>query len=566
MTPLEWIYPSPRELWVLPGGGPLREVLRTRIERTEGEYTGAYSISFDGTKITARAHDGDGEHSARSVLRQLAAHEGSECPAFELRDWPRFATRGFMLDISRNRVPTMDSLRNLVGVLSTLRMNHLQLYTEHAFAYRGHEAVWRDASPMTADEIRELDRLCAEHGITLAANQNCFGHLSEWLKHPEYAHLAETHGPYDFYGITRDGPFSLCPTDDRSLALVEDLIGQLRACFSSRMLNIGCDETADVGTGRSRQAVRDRGKGAVYAEFVSKIARVAESHGFEPMFWADIALASPETLDLLPSSLKPLAWGYEPDSPFSDWDAALRGAGRRGWVCPGTSCWRSFAGRTVERRGNLDAATAPDLSFDGILVTAWGDVGHQQQWPITLHALGDAAHAAWHGGANPHPGAASRLLFGSPDLGPWLDELGDADQHIRSDAGDTQPSDTPSVLRNASALFNELYPANPALPPRGSLSQWSECTGRLRLLRESQSRVGELVDDELRWTIEMSLLACRVAIARRSDRADEALVDDLARAEAEYRRLWSLRSRPGGLVRSTAHIDGLARSLEGSHR
>ncbi len=566
MTPVDQLYPPPRDKRALAGGGVLKDVLRTPIARVPLDRPGSYTIAFDGRALAATAADDDGEHSARSALRQLAANEGSECPGFEIGDWPRFATRGFMLDVSRNRVPTMQTLRELIDTLSALRMNHLQLYTEHTFAYRGHEGVWRDASPMTADEIRALEALCRERGITLAANQNCFGHLAEWLSRPEYAHLAETHGPYNFYGLTRSGPFSLCPVDERSLSLVSDWIGQLRECFTSPLINVGCDETADVGVGRSKQAVAERGKGAVYAAFVASVARLAEEQGFQPMFWADIALGSPGTLEMLPASLQPLAWGYEPDSPFDEWNTALRSAGRVGWVCPGTACWRTFGGRTAERRATLDAACTERAGFDGVLITAWGDVGHQQQWPITLHALGDAAHAAWHGTANTDPGAASRLLFGSRALGPWLDELGDADRELRSRSGFAGPGPDRTELKNASAVFNELFPANPALPRRGSVSQWRACRDRLEELERCMPSADPPISDELRWTIAASRFACDLAVARRASHTSDVPASRLASITDDFHALWERRSRPGGLDRSLDLLKGVAETLAGASR
>ncbi len=101
---------------------------------------------------------------------------------------------GYMLDISRDKVPTMASLRRMVDVLSALGYNQFQLYTEHTFAYKAHATVWADASPMTAEEIRELDAYCRDRGIELVPNQNSFGHLEKWFKHPEYRPLAEA--PY----------------------------------------------------------------------------------------------------------------------------------------------------------------------------------------------------------------------------------------------------------------------------------------------------------------------------------------------------------------------------------
>ena len=40
-----------------------------------------------------------------------------------------------MLDISRTKVPTMDTLLTLIDQFSTLKYNQIQLYTEHTFAF-----------------------------------------------------------------------------------------------------------------------------------------------------------------------------------------------------------------------------------------------------------------------------------------------------------------------------------------------------------------------------------------------------------------------------------------------
>ena len=82
-----------------------------------------------------------------------------------------------MLDVSRDRVPTMATLRWFVDVLSALGYNELQLYVEHTFEFVGHERVWREASPLTAQEIKELARYAAVGGVELVANLNTFGHM-----------------------------------------------------------------------------------------------------------------------------------------------------------------------------------------------------------------------------------------------------------------------------------------------------------------------------------------------------------------------------------------------------
>ncbi|MFN9976234.1 MAG: family 20 glycosylhydrolase, partial [Phycisphaerae bacterium] len=234
-----------------------------------------------------------------ATLGQILRQYGSTMPAMQIGDEPVLANRGVMLDISRDRVPTMEHLREIVNTLAVLKCNHLQLYTEHTFAYAGHEEVWRDASPMTGEEYRTLDGWCRELGITLVANQNCFGHLAAWLKKPRYMSMAEIDSlekVWKFMEWPRPGPFSLCPTDPRSIELVRDMLGQLLPHFSSKQVNINCDETFDVGQGRSEQLVRERGGAPVYFDFVDQVLACVKEHGFKPMFWADIALSHPEQI------------------------------------------------------------------------------------------------------------------------------------------------------------------------------------------------------------------------------------------------------------------------------
>ena len=54
----------------------------------------------------------------------------------KITDWPDYPQRGVMLDISRDKVPSMETLYQLIDLLASWKINQLQLYTEHTFAYR----------------------------------------------------------------------------------------------------------------------------------------------------------------------------------------------------------------------------------------------------------------------------------------------------------------------------------------------------------------------------------------------------------------------------------------------
>lgn len=505
-------------------------------------------------------------HGLRTLAQLLA--QGAVLPALRIADAPAFAVRGAMLDVSRDRVPTMAELERTVALLASLKINHLQLYTEHAFAYAGHEEVWRDASPITPDELRRLDAFCAAHGIELAANQNCFGHLTRWLDHPRYRPLAELTGDWDFNGFARSGPFSLCPLDPGSLALVEDLLAQLTPCVASSLVNIGCDETYDVGQGRSKAEVARRGRAAVYLDFLAQVCAVVRRHGRRPAFWGDIALEHPEALDRLPADVVALAWGYEPDAPFARWCTQLQA--RETWVCPGTSSWRAITGRTSERRANLMAAARDGLAGGarGYLVTDWGDLGHRQQWPIALAGLAEGAHRAWSGTAAYDARAASLHAFADRSLSvaTWLDAFGDVDRDLRAIGGRPRADGSPAPLRNSTALFVDLHKPL-AEPWIGDDQAWRAVSARLHALPPPDPLVTGLdvqLWRECRHAWRTAAFAAARAICRRSGEREAfpLLAGTLRALIEEHRELWLARSRPGGLDDSCAWYRATLAELE----
>lgn len=528
----------------------------------------------DGPPVHLEAPTALGLRHGAATLAQVLRRFPRELPLLRVVDEPTFASRGVMLDVSRDRIPTMEEFGRIVPWLASLKVNHLQLYTEHTFAYAGHEEVWRGWSPLTPAEIREIDALCIGHGIELAANQNCFGHLRTWLELPRYAHLAETHGDWVFDVWARQGPFSLCPMDPRSLAFVEDLLGQLLACFSGRLVNIGCDETYDIAYGRSKDEVARRGRAAVYMEFVEKIGEIVRRAGKRAMFWADIALSHPEVVPSIPPDMIALAWGYEPDSPFERWCELLARAGRECWVCPGTSSWRSIAGRTSERRANIAAATRAGAAHGahGLLVCDWGDTGHWQQWAVAALGIAHGASAAWNADDAGELDAKSASLHALGDAtmasGPWLERLGDADVALRETClGLARPGHT-GRLRNQSALFLDLFKPLEESVDVGLPSSWEAVLEHVEgdLARSVPSTGVALLDAELRHTLAMMTLAARRGAWRRRSGGigpEQSVVLRRAWADlaTEHARLWGLRSRQGGLADSLGFFEQVRKGL-----
>src|SRR5690606_993390 len=301
-TPDLPLFPVPRSVEPLAGPGP-RPDAPVAVRPDADLPAQGYWIErdADGTRIGYR--DAAGLRYAQQTLDQLRADAELARQAVRVRDWPDFPVRGFMLDVSRDRVPTRRTLRRYVEILAAARMNQLELYTEHTFAYARHSAVWAAASPLTADDMRWLDALCAAHGIALVANQNTLGHMERWLAHEAYRDRAEKPDGFTIHGRHR-GPSTLQPTPENAefaLGLVRELAATVRA----RRVNIGADEPWELGKGRSAADAAARGPGRDYVDHLLRVATPLLEDGYEVQFWADVLADHPEIAGRLPEGLIP---------------------------------------------------------------------------------------------------------------------------------------------------------------------------------------------------------------------------------------------------------------------
>ncbi len=388
-----------------------------------------------------------------------------------------------MLDVSRDRVPTMERLLETIDRLAEFKINQIQLYMEHAFAYERHEIVWRDASPFTAQEIRTIDAFCRARFIELVPNQNSFGHMERWLRHDPYNALAELpeRAREQFAGSR-----SLCPIDERVFPFLDGLYGELLPNFSSRQFNAGLDETFDLGQGRSREACATRGSGRVYLDYLKKVYELVRKHGHRMLFWADIILHYPELIGELPRDwLTALVWGYEADHPFDEQCRRLRQSGIPFYVCPGTSSWNSLTGRTANMRANMTAAARAAAGGAAGLLVRLGRNGHWQHpplaWPASrwgrpgLVAAGEREPGPG-GRARRAPVRAARRRHRRRAAGSWrgLPGIGrpDAQRHdLRATAAVSRPAARGRALGGpvgrAAAGGDGTHPARPGRPAPG---------------------------------------------------------------------------------------------------
>jgi hypothetical protein len=528
-----------------------------------------YELKITDEAIDLVGADDAGLFYGRATLAQLAVLHGGQVPTGVVRDHPDLLVRGVMLDVSRDKVPTTETLHALIDRLASFKVNQVQLYIEHTFAYRNHHEVHASASPFTADEIRELDAYCRARHVELVPNQNCLGHMNRWLAHDTYRPLAmEPDGFTDPYGIER-APMTIEPTNPGSLPLVKELLGELLPLFSSRRVHVGLDEAWELPAERT----------ADFLQWVETLRGLPELDGREMLMWGDMVSGRPEMLAKLPLGVTVCEWGYDDWYPFDERCAALAQAGVSFWVAPGTSSWMSLLGRVTNAVNTCRNAAEAAIAHGGVgyLNTDWGDQGHLQQPVISEPGMAYGAAVSWclETNADLDLGAAlSAHSFGDPTggLAEALLGLGDAHRLV-----------TPQFPNMSAIVMNLYYPQLPVgrgLTAGLTTEELDTLDVRLAEARQAVDRArparadAALLADELRFSIDLVELLVRDARARLEEDgligsvpADirRQLTVELDGLTERYRALWLARNRPGGLSDSLTWLENLRAAYVSGH-
>jgi len=347
-----------------------------------------YTLRLTNNGAVIASAGGAGLFYGVQTLIQIATLTGRHWPAMTIADRPALPVRGVMLDVSRGKVPTRESLTRLVQTLAHYKINQFQLYIEHTFAFPRHPEIGAGCDPLTPDDIAALDAICHANHVQLVPCLQSLGHHRRLLSLPRYAHLAETPWRWSF-----------ATANEETFALFDELYEDFLAPFSSRWLNIGADEPWDLGRGQSASLAEQLGIGGVYLEHLRRLHALAAKHGRRAMVWADMLKHHPELLDALPDDMLLLDWWYEARPRYETLDA-LSAAGRPFYVCPGTSSWTALFPRLENAIANIRDYVRQGVAAgaQGMLLTDWGDGGHYQCTSHSWYPFLWGAACAWTGG------------------------------------------------------------------------------------------------------------------------------------------------------------------------
>jgi hexosaminidase len=215
-----------------------------RVQKLSEDESYELVISESGAKLTAPRPLGV-LHGLQTFLQLVeTTTNGFSVPHVEIKDRPRFAWRGLLIDVGRHFIPLDVLKRNLDG-MAAMKMNvlHLHLYDNEGFRVESKrfprlQEAGSDGQYYTQAEIREFVAYAHDRGIRIVPEFEMPGHSrSLFAGYPE---LASGPGPYKVEPGGADAVMD--PTREETYKFIEKFVKEMAALFPDDYFHIGGDE------------------------------------------------------------------------------------------------------------------------------------------------------------------------------------------------------------------------------------------------------------------------------------------------------------------------------------
>lgn len=514
-----------------------------------------------------------------------------QLPFAAISDHPSLPIRGIMLDIGRDKIPSMDTLYQLIDLFSNMGINHLQLYMEgFCFDYKEYRYLFSDETPLTGEEFKALGEYAKARFIDLVPNQNVLGHMEKWLDKPQLNNLAECPQGFLFENLFWRPPMTLDVYNQESFALAKDLLDSLLENSFSDYVNVNMDEPFEMGRGKNQETASEHGRLKLYFDYLDKLHSYCSSKNKKMLMWGDEILHNPESIQRFPKDVTLLDWIYEGDAHFEEHAKLMEKTGLSYCLCPGTSSWGSLTGRSDNMKKNIRDAASCAIQYGGkgIITTDWGDLGHWQYISTSYPGFAFTAQYSWAGVEGEDwvvPWYLNRYVYQSPD-GTAYEAAYALGNYYHLEQAPLYNTTLSFAVISSKYYFDSLeefdekierlltLSANIArtnhIPERDKkiFMNYEELKAYLDHLEGKiekaaiQSSDGPLIKAEMKNGLHMVMHGARLYYTLKELREQKALFasemqllfQDLDRILKEHYRLWTARNRVGGFKRSTAHM------------
>lgn len=292
---------------------------------------------------------------------------------------------GVMLDVSRNAVMSVETLKVFIDCLVKMGYDTLELYAEDTYKIDEEPYFGYQRGAYTSDELKEIDAYCVTRGVELIPCIQTLAHFTNLARIPHYADIIDTND-------------ILLIDEPKTYELLDKLFATCAKNFSSRKINIGMDEAHFVGLGRYLDNNGYSNRFELLNRHLSKVCAISEKYGFRPHMWSDMffslaqkgeyysedgkeAKLDQEVINAIPENIELAYWDYYHDR-VQDYELMFsqhKKMGKEIWFAGGAWVWSGFAPNNYYSLRTMLPAMQSVIKegIDKVLITMWGDNGKE---------------------------------------------------------------------------------------------------------------------------------------------------------------------------------------------
>lgn len=214
---------------------------------------------------------------------------------FVIEENENFEIRGLQLDVSRNGVMNITSVKKYLNYMACMGLNSFILYMEDVFKLDGHPFFGYMRGAYTHEELKEIDDYAHNLGIKVIPHIQTMGHMAQYFKWSASSK------------IRNDSQTFLCG-EEKTYEFIEKMISTMRNCFRSKELHIGCDEAPSIASSKYLKKNGQRNPVDVMNEHIAKVVEICNKYDFKPIMYSDLYFSMNSALGL----------HYHPDTEFPE--------------------------------------------------------------------------------------------------------------------------------------------------------------------------------------------------------------------------------------------------------
>jgi hypothetical protein len=362
---------------------------KEEVSGPEGRESYRITISTSGAEIVAPSSAG--LFYAAQTLKQMVEGNGATAalPEARIHDWPSFAYRGFMMDLSHGSIMKEEEIRRQIDFLARWKANQYYFYSEGSIEVKGYPLVNPRARYSQA-QVRRIIDYARERHVDVVPCLEYYGHLHDVFRLERYSDMASlAHG--------RD----LNPRHPKIEALLKDWIGQMADLFPSPWFHVGLDEPFELESA-GIAAAGGVEPSALYREQLDRVTTMVRAHGKRVLFWADIESGAriftkyPELIRTLPRDVVPVPWYYAAKTDYTPWVKPFADASTPQVIAPGVTCWNETFPDYTTTFKNIGGFLSAGRKYGaiGVINTGWTDDA-QTIYRNSLPGIAYGAVASW---------------------------------------------------------------------------------------------------------------------------------------------------------------------------